>query len=64
MEERYTMADVEYLRCLLAWRKRLAWRLRSFRKVMGRWPDRQIVAAAKSGIDQAVEQRMMPPWIH
>jgi hypothetical protein len=62
--ERYTMNDVAHLRRLMRWRKLLAVRLRSFRKVMGRWPDKQIVAASKRGIDRAMEGGYDPPWLH
>lgn len=46
------------------WRDRLARNLRAFRKARGRWPDKDIVAAAKRGIRAAVEMGIRPPYEH
>lgn len=47
-----------------AWRKRLAVMLRRFRRIRGYWPDRQVVAAAKHGMVQAVSLGIWPPVEH
>ena len=47
-----------------AWRKRLAVMLRRFRRLMGRWPDRQVIRAAKHGVEQAINLGMVPPLEH
>ena len=47
-----------------AWRKRAAFRLRSFRKQRGYWPDRQILEAMKRGIQKAIAQGIQPRVEH
>ena len=47
-----------------AWRKRLADRLRRFRRIRHRNPDVRIIEAAKRGIDQAVRLGVYPPQEH
>jgi hypothetical protein len=50
--------------CEAAWRKRLAFNLRHFRRSMGRWPDMATLDAAKRGIDDAVRHGIMPETWH
>ncbi len=47
-----------------AWRKRLAVTLWRFKRLRGYWPDWQIIAAAHSGMEQAIAQGMQPPVDH
>jgi hypothetical protein len=42
------------------WRIHLAYLLRSFRRVKGRWPDKDIVASAKRGLSYAVKEGIKP----
>lgn len=46
------------------WRKRLARRLRDYRRAYGTWPSDDIIHAAKRGIADAVCKRIKPPQIH
>lgn len=46
------------------WRDRLAYNLHNFRRVKGRWPDKQIMEAVKASIKIAVEGGYKPPYLH
>lgn len=47
-----------------AWRKRLADKIRRFKKAKGRWPVTGTVPALKRAIAQAIRQGMKVPWEH
>lgn len=47
-----------------AWRRRLAQKLRIFRKVRGHFPSRDIVQAMKRGVSRAVEMNLRLPIEH
>ena len=49
---------------LREWRTMLASRLRKFRSIYGRWPTKEIIAASKRGIEDAVAKGFHPPRIH
>lgn len=49
---------------LKEWRDRMAWRLRKFRQVRGRWPDKQIISAAKNAFYVASQNGVRPPYLH
>lgn len=47
-----------------AWRKRLAQKIRRFKRIRGRWPVKGTVPALKKAIKQAVAQGMKVPTEH
>lgn len=47
-----------------AWRKRLAMMLRRFKRLRGRWPDKDTISAAKRGIERAIAVRLKVPVEH
>lgn len=47
-----------------AWRDRLAHNLKNFRRVKGRWPDKQILSAVKYSIAEAASLGCRPPYQH
>lgn len=48
----------------LKWRKRLALKIRRFRKAKGRWPVVGTVPALKRAIAQAIARGMKVPYEH
>jgi hypothetical protein len=46
------------------WRKRLADMARRFRRLRGRWPDKQVMEAAAHGYGQAIKRGLRPPIEH
>lgn len=46
------------------WRDRLAKSLRAYRRVRGRWPERQAIRAIHAAIFDAAKRGIRPPYQH